>query len=117
MNEEQEPESGLGRRALIKRGALLGGALVWATPVVQSFAAPAFAAESGSALCTYYWIVVETDRFGNPKPGAQKVYYRLRSNDPECCAAAKQAGAAGNYGAGIEHCQADIESQFTPFAG
>lgn len=44
--------TGLGRRDLIKRGAVVGGALVWATPVVQSMATPAFAT-AGSPNCSY----------------------------------------------------------------
>lgn len=40
-----EPE-GLSRRSLMKRGAIVGGALVWAAPMVQTIARPAFAATS-----------------------------------------------------------------------
>lgn len=36
-------QSGLSRRDVIRRGAIVGGALVWTTPVVQSLAGPAFA--------------------------------------------------------------------------
>lgn len=35
---------GISRRDLIKRGAVVGGTLVWATPVVQRLTPPAFAA-------------------------------------------------------------------------
>ena len=42
---DQSPE-GLDRRTMLKRGAIVGGALVWTTPIVQSIAAPAFAATS-----------------------------------------------------------------------
>lgn len=48
---EQQPtqgtgsEPGISRRDVMKRGALVGGAMVWATPVVQTMARPAFAAE------------------------------------------------------------------------
>jgi hypothetical protein len=38
-----EPTEGLGRRDLLKRGALVGGALVWTVPAVQTLASPAFA--------------------------------------------------------------------------
>jgi hypothetical protein len=37
------------RRAVLRRGAVLGAALAWSTPAVQSLASPAFAA--GSPLC------------------------------------------------------------------
>jgi hypothetical protein len=51
--EEGRPESGVSRRTLIKRGAIVGG-LVWVTPVVQSLTTPANAQEvpgGGSPLC------------------------------------------------------------------
>lgn len=34
---------GIHRRDLIRRGAIVGGTLLWATPVIQSFARPALA--------------------------------------------------------------------------
>ena len=55
QDEERRPKSGMSRRSLIKRGAIVGG-LVWTTPVVQSLRIPANAQEvppggSGSDLC------------------------------------------------------------------
>lgn len=52
MGEDSEGrKSGIPRRTLIKRGAIVGG-LVWATPVVQSLRIPAHAQEApGSELC------------------------------------------------------------------
>lgn len=44
MPTEEEGSSGIDRRSLLKRGAILGGALVWTAPVVQSIASPALAA-------------------------------------------------------------------------
>ena len=46
MAEEMDERSGLDRRELIKRGAVLGGALVWTVPAVQSIGGTAFAAGS-----------------------------------------------------------------------
>ena len=48
MNDEKinEGAGGMDRRTVLKRSAVVGGALVWATPVVQSIASPAFAATS-----------------------------------------------------------------------
>jgi hypothetical protein len=40
---DQLTTEGVGRRTVLKRSALIGGAMVWATPVVQSIAAPALA--------------------------------------------------------------------------
>ena len=50
-DEEFQANLGISRRTLIKRGAVVGGTLVWAAPVVQSLSAPAFAA--GSPQCSY----------------------------------------------------------------
>lgn len=41
--ERVDPNLGMNRRQLIRRGALVGGAVAWASPVVQSFTSPAFA--------------------------------------------------------------------------
>jgi hypothetical protein len=45
MDEQipSEETSGLSRRQILKRGAAVGGALVWTVPAVQSLAGPAFA--------------------------------------------------------------------------
>lgn len=44
MSEELDRSRGLSRRQTLKRGAALGGALLWATPAVQSLTMkPAFA--------------------------------------------------------------------------
>lgn len=40
-------QGGLDRRQLLRRGAIVGGTLVWAAPTVQAFAKPAFA-QTGS---------------------------------------------------------------------
>lgn len=36
-------ERAVSRRELIRRGAVVGGTLIWATPAIQSLATPAFA--------------------------------------------------------------------------
>jgi hypothetical protein len=47
-------ELGISRRELIRRGAIVGGTLLWATPVIQSLTPPAFAAPPGGtpAACS-----------------------------------------------------------------
>jgi hypothetical protein len=45
MTDELET-TGMDRRQLLRRGALVGGAVVWATPVVQSLSPAAYAAGS-----------------------------------------------------------------------
>lgn len=47
MNDTPTPgpkREGLDRRAVLRRGAILGGAMVWTVPAVQTIAGPAFAA-------------------------------------------------------------------------
>jgi hypothetical protein len=44
MDEHMEQaDPGLSRRSVIKRGAAIGGAVLWATPVVQSIGGTAWA--------------------------------------------------------------------------
>jgi hypothetical protein len=52
----QEQRGGFSRRDALRRGAILGGALVWATPVVQGLGTPAFAQmgqSPGAHACCY----------------------------------------------------------------
>ena len=44
MAHDTTSDAGITRRSLIARSAVAGGAVLWATPVVQSFASPAFGA-------------------------------------------------------------------------
>jgi hypothetical protein len=85
-------ELGISRRELMRRGAIVGGTLLWATPVIQSLSPPAFAQatpEQCSCCCCANPIPVPggmiqctTDSFtqtfctafcaaaGGPKPGS-----------------------------------------------
>ena len=47
MSEER-----ISRRSLIKKGAIAGGAMMWATPVVQSLTMPAGAATPEHNCCS-----------------------------------------------------------------
>lgn len=62
---DEQTSTGVTRRDVMKRGAALGGAVIWATPVVQSFAArPAFATEengdngTGKKKIWLIWILI-----------------------------------------------------------
>ena len=44
-------ESGMTRRDLMKRGAVVGGTLLWVAPAIQSFSSKAFAQDNGSPVC------------------------------------------------------------------
>jgi hypothetical protein len=47
---------GISRRELIRRGAVVGGTLVWAAPVIQSLTPPAYAqATPAQCGCCYCW--------------------------------------------------------------
>jgi len=67
MTERETPQQGgLSRRDMLKRSAVVGGALVWTTPAVQSLAGPAFASEATVQFdeSSYVAMVVE-DSDGN----------------------------------------------------
>lgn len=42
------PELGISRRTLLKRGAVVGGTLLWVAPVIKSLTPPAFGQTNGS---------------------------------------------------------------------
>ncbi len=50
-----DSSAGITRRTLIKRGAVVGGTLVWAAPVIDSFTSPAFgqAGTPEAACCRF----------------------------------------------------------------
>ena len=54
---------GISRRELVKRGAIVGGTLLWAAPVIQSVSVPAFAASPTAHTCC-------SCINPNPKPGS-----------------------------------------------
>ena len=54
---EVSSQLGMSRRDLIRRGAILGGTLVWAAPAVQTFARPAFGQDTnGTPLEGLSWV-------------------------------------------------------------
>lgn len=67
------------RRTLLKRGAVLGAAVAWTAPTVQTLTSPAFAA--GSPLCNTTVVVDD----------CELVY----PESPECCECVEAAMAGG----------------------
>ena len=65
--EDLEPGS-LSRRAMLRRGAALGGTLVWAVPVVQSIGPAAFAAGSPAVKGTKNENKPDTEVLGDKLP-------------------------------------------------
>lgn len=63
----EESTVGLDRRQLLRRGAVLGGALVWTTPVIQSLSPSAYAVGTPSPCGDISWVgvVVRTGTAGN----------------------------------------------------
>ena len=68
MNEEIDETPGFSRRDMLRKTAIVGGALVWTAPAVQSLAGPAFAQTAGSPrgaeVCTYYAVSIDISRTG-----------------------------------------------------
>lgn len=62
-------DQGISRRDLMRRGAVVGGSLVWAAPMVQSFTRPAFAQTDGSpvGLCPGRMTGGGKIQFGDPR--------------------------------------------------
>jgi hypothetical protein len=82
---DDETTEGLGRRDLLKRGAIVGGAVLWTTPVVQSLASPAFAAGSPAAgSCEFDMYIVQN---------GVTVCEHVEGSTPDCCTAIAGANA------------------------
>jgi hypothetical protein len=52
---------GISRRTVLRRGAIVGGALVWITPVVQSLAGPAMATGTQIGDLSYVAVLLRCD--------------------------------------------------------
>jgi hypothetical protein len=81
---------GPNRRDVLKRGAMVGGALVWAVPAVQTIASPAFAAGSVAEDNCMVRICIETT------PGVPCTPVCVAGAGADCCAAINQANAIAN---------------------
>jgi hypothetical protein len=82
-------ELGVSRRELIRRGAIVGGTLLWAAPVIQSITTPAIAStESERHFCCF------CSHPSNPKqvPNFQCFNDGFPSTDAECASLCSAAG-------------------------
>lgn len=84
----EESDEGLDRRAVLRRGAILGGALMWTTPAVQTIAGPAFAAGTPRCSCTLEGEY--TDKYG--KRQCVRVQYEPTEACCSCIAGKTSAG-------------------------
>jgi hypothetical protein len=100
-------ELGLTRRDLLRRGAIVGGTLLWAAPVVQSIAKPAFAntvAGSARYYCCYCWrrakqggIICSCAANGAPP--------LVPNNDADCVAMCRSQGYSNHdFDSGLHSC-------------
>lgn len=85
MSEEEfGAESGMNRRDLIKRGAMIGGAVVWTAPMVQSIGGVALATHGSphdGCDCLSYVILFFTLAGSNQ---CYQVKYEGQAYTPEC---------------------------------
>jgi len=88
QDEEFQANLGIDRRTLIKRGAVVGGTLVWAAPVVQSLSAPAFAAGSPQPACTV------TTRIYDPQSNTCTI--TNFNADTDCCECVNAGNCSGD---------------------
>jgi hypothetical protein len=65
MSDAETPS--LGRRQFLRRGAMVGGAVIWATPVVQSISPAAYANGSPRPCADISWVgvLIRTGTVGN----------------------------------------------------
>jgi hypothetical protein len=68
-------ESGMTRRDLIRRGAVVTGTLLWVAPAIQSISSKAYAQTNGSPLCE---ACIQTNFGGNIR------HFTLVA-DTDCC--------------------------------
>lgn len=61
--EQSEDHGGLTRRDMIKKGALLGGTLMWTTPAIQAVGMRPALAQTPSPTCNV-WYAVKIERVG-----------------------------------------------------
>jgi hypothetical protein len=75
-------ESGMTRRDLIRRGAVVGGTLLWVAPAIQSIGSKAYA-QTGSGLCDVC-LATEVDPDG-PGPLPPVAGHIPLGATPACC--------------------------------
>jgi hypothetical protein len=68
--------TGVSRRDFLKRGAALGGAIAWATPVVQTIGMRAAFAQTASPACTV-WYAAKIQRIGDTQAAVTLNRHRL----------------------------------------
>lgn len=84
-------QSGLSRREVLKRGAALGGSLIWAAPTVQAIGmSPAFAQDASPRCNVYYAVKIDPTAEG----GCEDIYAQ-RGGPGKCLDVVGTASGAG----------------------
>jgi hypothetical protein len=107
-------ELGLTRRDLLRRGAIVGGTLLWAAPAVQSITKPAFAATTAGSARYYCCYCFRVDQ----KPGgapcscaANGAPPLVPNNDADCQALCRSQGYSNHdFDSGLNSCSCSSSS-------
>jgi hypothetical protein len=83
-------ESGMTRRDLMKRGAVVGGTLLWVAPAIQSYGSKAFAQDNGSPGCD---ACVSVTLFAEPGPPPPQTFHVIFDATTDCCDCIDAAGS------------------------
>jgi hypothetical protein len=88
-------ESGMTRRDLMRRGAVVGGTLLWVAPAIQSIGSKAYA-QTGTPLCA----ACLSATFDPPGPRPPITEHVIFTPTPGCCECIEREG--GGLGAVVE---------------
>jgi hypothetical protein len=121
---------GVSRRDLLRRGAVVGGTLLWATPVVQSLSPAAYAQmgpSPGACAACYCWngAADKTEITGDQCADDGTVGFQLNRDECQrwCAHEGPYTGVAGAPGGPFQHseycsgansCRCSSENDFDP---
>jgi hypothetical protein len=92
--EDFESNLGMSRRTLLKRGAVVGGTLVWAAPAVQTLASSAMAASTSCNASTCANVIVCNSKGQNCMTVGHLTCAPTNPDDEQClCVCAGQPGS------------------------
>ncbi len=99
-------ELGMSRRDLIRRGAIVGGTLLWVAPAIQSLGPKALAQSVGSGSCSacYCWDGDKTNPGVGHETGAQDFFLDPgQASAADCRDWCKHQGAYASNGGAPSH--------------
>jgi hypothetical protein len=89
----EDIQGGTSRRDVLKRGALVGGALIWTAPAVQTLASPAFAAVGSDVPGD---CIFQSGLCAPNDTGCTPTCFTVNPRSAECCALADQIDQISN---------------------